>query len=80
MKTIGIGVDIVDNNRIKSLIKNKKFNEFIKSIEQDLMVSRVIVRESGTEPKVRITVESEQIETAQKYTKDIVSFLKELDS
>ena len=64
----------------KSLIKNKKFNEFIKSIEQDLMVSRVIVRESGTEPKVRITVESEQIETAQKYTKDIVSFLKELDS
>ena len=25
MKTIGIGVDIVDNNRIKSLIKNKNF-------------------------------------------------------
>jgi len=25
MKTIGIGVDKVDNNRIKSLIKNKKF-------------------------------------------------------
>ena len=25
MKTIGIGVDIVDNNRIKPLIKNKKF-------------------------------------------------------
>ena len=25
MKTIGIGVDIVDNNRIKHLIKNKKF-------------------------------------------------------
>ena len=25
MKTIGIGVDIVENNRIKSLIKNKKF-------------------------------------------------------
>ena len=25
MKTIGIGVDIVDNNRIKTLIKNKKF-------------------------------------------------------
>ena len=25
MKTIGIGVDIVDNNRINSLIKNKKF-------------------------------------------------------
>ncbi len=25
MKTIGIGVDIVDNNRIKYLIKNKKF-------------------------------------------------------
>ena len=25
MKIIGIGVDIVDNNRIKSLIRNKKF-------------------------------------------------------
>ena len=25
MKTIGIGVDIVDNNRIKSLIRNKTF-------------------------------------------------------
>ena len=25
MKTIGIGVDIVDNSRIKYLIKNKKF-------------------------------------------------------
>ena len=25
MKTIGIGVDIIDNNRIKSLLKNKNF-------------------------------------------------------
>jgi holo-[acyl-carrier protein] synthase len=25
MKTVGIGVDIVDNNRIKSLIRNKTF-------------------------------------------------------
>ena len=25
MKTIGIGIDIVDNNRIKSLIRNKNF-------------------------------------------------------
>ena len=25
MKTIGIGVDIIDNSRIKSLLKNKNF-------------------------------------------------------
>ena len=25
MKTVGIGVDIIDNNRIKSLLKNSKF-------------------------------------------------------
>ena len=25
MKTIGIGVDIVDNKRIRSLVKNKSF-------------------------------------------------------
>ena len=33
MKTIGIGVDIVDNKRIKSSLRNKKFIKYIKKID-----------------------------------------------
>ena len=39
MKTIGIGVDIVDNNRIKSLIKNKKFVNRIFS-KKEIIISK----------------------------------------
>ena len=34
MKTLGIGVDIIDNNRIKKLIKNHKFKSRIYSSKE----------------------------------------------
>jgi len=46
MKTIGIGVDIVDNNRIKSLIKNKKFVNRIFS-KKEITISKKYLNKSN---------------------------------
>jgi phosphoglucosamine mutase len=43
----------------------------IKEIESDLTVGRVLIRPSGTENLIRVMVESESKETAQKYASDI---------
>ena len=45
MKTIGIGVDIVDNKRIKSLIKNKNFITRTFS-KQEILISKKILNKS----------------------------------
>ena len=42
MKTIGIGVDIVDNSRIKSLLKNKNFINRIFS-KKEILTSKKIL-------------------------------------
>ena len=42
-----------------------------KEIESDLTVGRVLIRPSGTENLIRVMVESESKETAQKYASDI---------
>ncbi len=42
MKTVGIGVDIIKNNRIKSLSKNKKFIRRIFS-KKEILISKKIL-------------------------------------
>ncbi len=42
MKTLGIGVDIIDNNRIKSLIKNKNFINRTFS-KKEILISKKIL-------------------------------------
>ncbi len=46
MRTIGIGVDIVDNNRIKTSIKNKKFINRVFSRNEILNSKKILKRSS----------------------------------
>ena len=46
MKTIGIGVDIVDNSRIKSLLKNKNFINRIFSKKEILIAKKILNKTS----------------------------------
>ena len=46
MKTLGIGVDIIDNSRINKSIKNKKFLQRIFS-QNEIKVSKKITNKAG---------------------------------
>ena len=46
MKTIGIGVDIIDNSRIKSLLKNKNFINRIFS-KNEIFISKKILNKTN---------------------------------
>ena len=58
----------VDN---KDIINDTDLQSLIKEIESDITVGRVLVRPSGTEPKIRIMIEAPEKEVAEKYTSDI---------
>ncbi len=55
----------------KDIINDKDLQSLIKEIESDITVGRVLVRPSGTEPKIRIMIEAPEKEVAEKYTSDI---------
>ena len=55
----------------KDIINDTDLQSLIKEIESDITVGRVLVRPSGTEPKIRIMIESPEKKVAEKYTKDI---------
>ena len=55
----------------KDVINDKDVKSFLKEIESDITVGRVLVRPSGTEAKIRIMVESSESNIAKKYAKDI---------
>ena len=55
----------------KDIINDKELKSFIKEIESDLTVGRILVRPSGTEPKIRIMVEAPEMKVAEKFAKDI---------
>ena len=58
----------------KDILNDSELQKKIKNIESDLIVGRVLARASGTENVIRIMVESESKETAEKYVQDITSF------
>ena len=60
----------------KDIINDKELNSFIKEIESDLTVGRILVRPSGTEPKIRIMVEAPEIKVAEKFAKDIEKIIR----
>ena len=55
----------------KDIINDKDLQSLIKEIESDITVGRVLVRPSGTEPKIRIMIEAPEIKVAKKYASDI---------
>ncbi len=59
------------NVKNKDIINDTDLQSLIKEIESDITVGRVLVRPSGTEPKIRIMIEAPEKKVAEKYTKDI---------
>ena len=55
----------------KDIVNDKDLQKLVKDVESDITVGRVLVRPSGTEPKIRIMIEAPEKDVAEKYTKDI---------
>ena len=60
----------------KDIVNDSNIQKKIKEIESDLTVGRVLIRPSGTENLIRVMVESESEETAQKYASDISKLIE----
>ncbi len=60
----------------KDIINDKELKSFIKKIESDLTIGRILVRPSGTEPKIRVMVEAPEIKVAEKFAKDIEKIIR----
>lgn len=70
-----INVRVKDKNTV---LDNEKVDKAIKEIEAKLGDSgRILVRKSGTEPLIRVMVEAETEEVAQKSCQHIVDVIKE---
>ena len=69
-------VNIAVTVKNKDIINDKELNLLLAEIESDLTVDRVIVRPSGTEPKIRIMVEASEEKVANKFAKDIKKIIE----
>ena len=60
----------------KDIVNDKDLKSLLKKIESDMTVGRILVRPSGTEPKIRIMVEASQRGVAEKFATDIEKLIK----
>ena len=60
----------------KDVINDKDVIDFIKTVESDITVGRVLVRPSGTESKIRVMIEAPEEKVANKFAKDIISLIE----
>lgn len=60
----------------KDIINDKDLKSLLKKIESDMTVGRILVRPSGTEPKIRIMVEASERGVAEKFATDIEKLIK----
>ena len=64
-------VNLAVSVKNKDIINDKDLQLFIKEVESDITVGRVLVRPSGTESKIRIMIEAPESDVAEKYANDI---------
>ena len=69
-------VNIAIKVKNKDIVNDKDLQSLIKEIESDITVGRVLVRSSGTEPKIRIMIEAPEIKVAKKYAADIEKLIE----
>ena len=70
-------IDVYD----KSIVNNAMLEKLVLDINEKLgSDGRAFVRASGTEPKVRATVETKDENLTKKYLQDIVSCIKNLNN
>ena len=69
-----VNIAIIVKN--KDIVNDKDLQSLIKEIESDITVGRVLVRPSGTEPKIRIMIEAPEIKVAKKYAADIEKLIE----
>ena len=69
-------VNIAIKVKNKDIVNDKDLQLLIKEIESDITVGRVLVRPSGTEPKIRIMIEAPEIKVAKKYAADIEKLIE----
>ena len=69
-------VNIAIKVKNKDIVNDKDLQSLIKEIESDITVGRVLVRPSGTEPKIRIMIEAPEIKVAKKYATDIEKLIE----
>jgi len=69
-------VNIAMKVKNKDIVNDKDLQSLIKEIESDITVGRVLVRPSGTEPKIRIMIEAPEIKVAKKYAADIEKLIE----
>ena len=60
----------------KDLVNDSEIKSFIKEIESDMTVGRVLVRPSGTENIIRVMVEASAENVAKKFAEDISQLIK----
>ena len=60
----------------KDIVNDKDLKSFLKEVESDMTVERILVRPSGTESKIRIMVEAPEKKVAEKYAKDIEKIIR----
>ncbi len=72
-------VNIVVKDKLK-IINSQQLSHGVSEAERELSRSgRVMVRASGTEPKIRIMVESEDEETNERLAKSLTDVVKQID-